>query len=216
MEILGAPDSGGLPYQTGPTATLSADIAPGQYLLTAGCVGASGADVSVTFGDSPPEKYSFSCGMGKVIQIDHPNGKMLAEVVPQEPRAGAVTGLKLEHHAAPRDTAARNQDWMTEHLGPEKPDEFRRFLSSGESMATGPLAAGPYEIAFICSGPDSVDLTALSASGEPIDEWPNVPCGPVFRTNLQLGAEGAYILVDSGTGTMRAAVSVLTGAAGGS
>ena len=80
MRVLGPPDATGLPYETGPDATLNGEIGPGQFLLTAGCVGASGADVSVTFGDSSPENYSFSCGMGKVIQIDHAGGKILAEV----------------------------------------------------------------------------------------------------------------------------------------
>ena len=215
--VLGRPDSTGLPYETGPEAILSADIGAGQYLLTAACVRAPGADVSVTFGDSSPEKYSFSCGMGKVIQIDYTGGKILAQVVPQEPRTGAVTGLKLEHHPAPRDMAARNQGWMTEQLGAEKPGEFRRFLSSGEGTATGPLAsAGTYDLAFVCSGPDAVDLLAMDANGDPIAELPAVPCGPVFRTNLQLNADGARILVASDSDGLRAAVSILPGQKAGS
>lgn len=217
MRVLGPPDSTGLPYETDPEATLSSDIGAGQYLLTAGCVGSSGADVSVTFGGSSPEKYSFSCGMGKVIQIDHTGGKILAQVVPQEPRTGAVTGLKLEHHPAPRDMAARNQGWMTQQLGAEKPGEFRRFLSSGEGTATGPLAsAGTYDLAFVCSGPDAVDLLAMDANGDPIAELPGVPCGPVFRTNLRLNADGAQILVGSDSDELRAAVSILPGQKAGS
>jgi hypothetical protein len=215
--VLGSPDSTGLPYDTGAQATLYGDIGPGQYLLTAACVGAPGADVSVTFGESSEETYSFSCGMGKVIQIDHPSGKIRAEVVPQEPRTGAVTGLKLEHHPAPRDMAARNQGWMTEQLGAEKPGEFRRFLSSGEGTATGPLAGeGTYDLAFVCSGPDAVDLLALNANGGPIAELPDVPCGPVFRTNLQLNADGAQIMMDSDSDQLRAGVSILPGLKPGS
>ncbi|WP_458111869.1 hypothetical protein M1D88_16645 [Arthrobacter sp. R1-13] len=168
--------------------------------------------MSVTFGDSSPEKYSFSCGMGKVIQIDHTSGQVLAKVVPQEPLTGAVTGLKLEHHPAPRDIAARNQAWMTEQLGQEKPGEFRRFLSSGEGTATGPLAsAGTYDLAFVCSGPDAVDLLAMNADGDPIAELPDVPCGPAFRTSFELNTDGAQILVDSDSDELRAAVSVLPG-----
>jgi hypothetical protein len=208
-ELLGAPDTKGLPYQTGPTAMLSSEIETGQYLLTAGCVGASGADVSVTLGDSPPERYSFSCGMGKVIHIDHRSGQILAEVVPHQPRPGAVTGLKLEHHPAPRDMETRRQIWMTEQLGQEKPGEFRRFLS-GEGVATGPLAgAGSYDLALVCSGPDSVDLTVLSASGEPILETADVPCGDIFRMTLPLETEGAMMLVDSGGSPSRTALSII-------
>lgn len=217
MRVLGPPDATGLPYETGPDATLNAEIEPGQYLLTAGCVGAPGAEVSVTFGDSSAEKYSFSCGMGKVIQIDHAGGRILAEVVAQEPRAGAVTGLKLKPHPAPRDMAARNQGWMTEHLGQQKPGEFRRFLSSGEGTSTGPLAsAGMYDLAFVCSGPDSVDLLAMNANGDPIAELPDVPCGQVFRTDLQLNADGVQILLDSDSDGLRAAVSMLPGQKAGS
>lgn len=215
--VLGPADSTGLPYETGPEATLETEIGPGQYLLTAACVGAPGADVAVTFGDSPSENYSFSCGMGKVIQVDHTSGQILAKVVPQEPLSGAVTGLKLEHHPAPRDMAARNQAWMTEQLGQEKPGEFRRFLSSGEGTATGPLAsAGTYDLAFVCSGPETVDLLAMNPNGDPIAELPDVPCGPVFRTNFQLNLDGAQILVDSDSDELRAAVSVLPGQKTGS
>lgn len=217
MRVLGPPDATGLPYETGPNATLNGEIGPGQFLLTAGCVGASGADVSVTFGDSSPENYSFSCGMGKVIQIDHPGGKIMAEVVAKEPRGGAVTGLKLKHHPAPRDMAARNQGWITEHLGQEKPDEFRRILASGEGAATGPLpSAGTYRLAFVCSGPDTVDLLAMHANGDPIAELPDVPCGQVFRTALELKADGVQILVDSDSDELRAAVSILPGQKPGS
>ncbi|MGX9899945.1 hypothetical protein ACW0JT_08535 [Arthrobacter sp. SA17] len=215
--VLGPADPTGLPYETSQEATLEAEIGPGQYLLTAACVASPGADVSVTFGDSSPEVYSFSCGMGKVIQVDHTSGKILAKVVPQEPLAGTVTGLKLEHHPAPRDMAARNQAWMAEQLGPEKPGEFRRFLSSGEGTATGPLAsAGTYDLAFVCSGPGAVDLLAMNPNGDPIAELPDVPCGPVFRTNFQLNADGVHILVDSDSDGLRAAVSVLPGHKAGS
>lgn len=103
----------------------------------------------------------------------------------------------------------RRQIWMTEQLGQEKPGEFRRFLS-GEGVATGPLAgAGPYDLTLVCSELESVDLTVLSARGEPILETADVPCGRIFRTTLPLETEGALVLVDSGGSPSRAALSII-------
>lgn len=216
LELLGLPDPKGLAYHTGPTASLAAEVERGQYLLTAGCVGSSGADVSVSLGNSAPETYSFPCGMGKVIYLDHPGGSVLAEAVPQ-PAPGALAGLKIEHHPAPRDMQARKETWMREQLGPEKPGEFRRFLSSGEAVATGPLASGgTYDLALVCSGPESVELTVITASGEPVLGLVGVPCGSIFRTVLRLDLEGIQVLLDAGKSPSQAAVSILPANAAGS
>ena len=106
---------------------------------------------------------------------------------------------------------------MTEHLGQQKPGEFRRILSSEEDAATGPLpSAGTYALAFVCSGPDTVDLLAMDAKGDLIAELPDVPCGQVFRTDLELKADGVQILVDSDSDELRAAFSILPGQKAGS
>jgi hypothetical protein len=154
--------------------------------------------------------------MGKVIYLDHPGGSVLAEAVPH-PAPGALTGLKLEHHPAPRDMQARKETWMREQLGPEKQGEFRRFLPSGDAVATGPLASeGTYDLALVCSGPESVELTVITASGEPVLGLAGVPCGSIFRTVLRLDLEGIQVLLDAGKSPSQAAVSILPVNAAGS
>jgi hypothetical protein len=111
--MLGPQSSTGLPYSTGTSAAWTTDVPAGEYLLTAGCVGSRGAEVTVQQGDSAPEKSSFQCGRGHVVYLDHKGGRIVAEVVPDAKGQDGVTGIRLDRHPAPRgpgaaETAAGN------------------------------------------------------------------------------------------------------------
>lgn len=209
-ELLGPPGDDGLPYAAGNAASWAADISAGEYFLTAACVAAPGAELTVQSGSAEPERTSFRCGMGKVVYLDHKGGPINARVVPSPDAPYGYTGLRLDPDPAPRGpSAAETTAWAAGMLGAERPGEFRGYPWTGKWHHSGPVdVPGMLTMTFICQGPATVDVTVLQPRGDDLFSG-TVPCGRPFPADVPVGREGVMVMVDSNNHPVQAAYSLV-------
>jgi len=216
-ELLGLPDGSGLPYASGGAASWTADIPAGEYFLTAACVAAPAAELTVQLGDAEPDRTTFGCGMGKVMYLDHKGGRINAEVVPPADAPYFFTGVRLDPDQAPRGPSAANTTaWAAGELGPVHAGEFRGYPWTGQWHHSGPPAVpGMLTFTFVCAGPATVDVTVLRPKGEDLFQGSGLPCGRPFPADIQVGPEGVMVMVDSNNHPVQAAYSLLPAAGSG-
>ena len=216
-ELLGRPDGSGLPYASGGTASWTADIPAGEYFLTAACVAAPDAELTVQLGDAEPHRTTFGCGMGKVMYLDHKGGRIDAKIVPPTDAPYFVTGLRLDPDQAPRGpSAAETTAWAAGELGPVQAGEFRGYPWAGQWHHSGPPAVpGTLTFTFVCEGPVAVDITVLQPKGEDLFQSSGLPCGRPFSADFSVGPEGVMVMVDSNNYPVQAAYRLLPTAGNG-
>ncbi len=201
---LGGPPAGSsFPYAIGKTAEWTAELAAGDYLLTAACSGATRLDLTVTRAQGLPEAWDYPCGEARASFFRHTGGTLTARATALYGLEAGVAGVKIEPNS---DESLRENfgasAWARDVLDPSKPGEYRGSATSDAPTSFGLAApAGRYELNFACRGTAATRLSIRSWSGAPALAEVTVPCGEVISTDLQLPSDGAELSMAPAGGT---------------
>jgi len=201
---LGGPPAGSsFPYAVGKTAEWTAELAAGDYLLTAACSGATRLDLTVTRAQGVPEAWDYPCGEARASFFRHTGGTLTARATALYGLEAGVAGVKIEPNS---DESLRENfgasAWARDVLDPSKPGEYRGSATSDAPTSFGLAApAGRYELNFACRGTAATRLSIRSWSGAPALAEVTVPCGEVISTDLQLPSDGAELSMAPAGGT---------------
>ena len=201
---LGGPPAGSsFPYAIGKTAEWTAELAAGDYLLTAACSGATRLDLTVTRAQGLPEAWDYPCGEARASFFRHTGGTLTARATALYGLEAGVAGVKIEPNS---DESLRENfgasAWARDVLDPSKPGEYRGSATSDAPTSFGLAApAGRYELNFACRGTAATRLSIRSWSGAPALAEVTVPCGEVISTDLQLPSDGAELSMVPAGGT---------------
>lgn len=201
---LGGPPAGSsFPYAIGKTAEWTAELAAGDYLLTAACSGATRLDLKLTRAQGLPEAWDYPCGEARASFFRHTGGTLTARATALYGLDAGVAGVKIEPNS---DESLRENfgasAWARDVLGPSRPGEYRGSATSDAPTSFGLAApAGRYELNFVCRGTAATRLSIRSWSGAPALAEMTVPCGEVISTDLQLPSDGAELSMAPAGGT---------------
>ncbi|QDW30656.1 hypothetical protein FFF93_013390 [Arthrobacter sp. KBS0702] len=201
---LGGPPAGSsFPYAIGKTAEWTAELAAGDYLLTAACSGATRLDLKLTRAQGLPEARDYPCGEARASFFRHTGGTLTARATALYGLEAGVAGVKIEPNS---DESLRENfgasAWARDVLDPSRPGEYRGSATSDAPTSFGLAApAGRYELNFACRGTAATRLSIRSWSGAPALAEMTVPCGEVISTDLQLPSDGAELSMAPAGGT---------------
>ena len=202
-QLGGRPAGSGLPYAIGKTAEWTAELAAGDYLLTAACSGATRLELKVTRAEGLPESWDYACGEARASFFRHTGGRLTARATALSGLEAGVAGVKIEPNSG--ESLRENfgaSTWARDVLDPSRPGEYRGSGTSDAPTSFGLAApAGRYELNFACRGTAATRLSLRSWNGAEVLPERTVPCGEVTSIALQLPSEGAELSMAPAGGT---------------
>ena len=202
-QLGGRPAGSGLPYAIGKTAEWTAELAAGDYLLTAACSGATRLELKVTRAEGLPESWDYACGEARASFFRHTGGRLTARATALSGLEAGVAGVKIEPNSG--ESLRENfgaSTWARDVLDPSRPGEYRGSGTSDAPTSFGLAApAGRYELNFACRGTAATRLSLRSWNGAEVLPERTVPCGEVTTIALQLPSEGAELGMAPAGGT---------------
>lgn len=195
----------GLPSEAGVGGEMSADLAPGDYLIMAACAGVDGAMLTVTRGEDVSESADVKCGPRFEQFIRHPGGRITISAVPGPGRTESAAGVALKVNDNPKAAELEDmREWSAQKLKPAMPGQIAGSTSSNSSTGYGFQAEpGTYELQLVCEGASGAEVSMVTWSNSKILIPQAVQCnGDVFTATVDLPTKGADLRMEPVDGDM--------------